>query len=78
MTCQYCGLDPYEYVDVGVGFVPVAVNCCERGIMMYGQGMEPAEIENYMRSVFFLFEMQHIKFGSIDERSSDEHEDNAF
>lgn len=32
MTCPFCGLDPYEYVDVGIGSVPVAVNCCEYGV----------------------------------------------
>ena len=26
--CPFCGLDPFEYVDVGIGQVPVAVNCC--------------------------------------------------
>lgn len=29
--CPFCGLHPYEYVNVGVGSVPVAVNCCEEG-----------------------------------------------
>jgi hypothetical protein len=31
MTCPFCGLDPYEYVDVGIGSIPVAVTCCEDG-----------------------------------------------
>jgi hypothetical protein len=35
MTCPFCGLDPYEYVDVGIGSVPVAVNCCEEGVSLY-------------------------------------------
>ena len=37
MSCPFCGLDPYEYVDVGVGGrgVPVAVNCCEFGPMLF-------------------------------------------
>ena len=29
--CAFCGRDPYEYVDVGVGTVAVAVTCCEFG-----------------------------------------------
>jgi len=32
MTCPFCGLDPYEYVDVGIGSIPVAVNCCQEGV----------------------------------------------
>lgn len=34
-TCAFCGRDPYEYVDVGVGSVPVAVTCCELGCAVY-------------------------------------------
>ena len=35
MTCPFCGLDPYEYVDVGIGSIPVAVNCCEDYVSLY-------------------------------------------
>ncbi len=31
MICPFCKNDPFEYVDVGVGFVPVAVTCCDLG-----------------------------------------------
>lgn len=34
-TCMFCGHDPYEYVDIGVGCVPVAVTCCDHGIGLY-------------------------------------------
>lgn len=27
--CPFCGLDPYHYVDNGVGMEAVAVTCCE-------------------------------------------------
>lgn len=30
-SCPFCGHDPYEYVDIGVGMMPVAVTCCEFG-----------------------------------------------
>ena len=30
--CPFCGLDPYEYVDTGIGLQAVAVTCCEFGI----------------------------------------------
>lgn len=33
--CPFCGADPYHYVDVGVGSVPVAVVCCEHGIGLF-------------------------------------------
>ena len=36
-TCPFCKCDPYEYVDVGICMVPVAVVCCELG-MMLGSG----------------------------------------
>lgn len=37
MSCPFCGLDPYEYVDVGVGGrgVPIAVNCCHFGPALF-------------------------------------------
>jgi hypothetical protein len=33
-NCPFCGNDPYEYVDVGVGGqgVPVAITCCDLGV----------------------------------------------
>lgn len=34
-NCPFCGHYPYEMVDVGVGFVPVAVNCCDLGIGLF-------------------------------------------
>lgn len=30
--CPFCKLDPYHYVDTGVGYARVAVVCCDRGI----------------------------------------------
>ena len=36
--CPFCKCDPYEYVDVGVGMVPVAVNCCDAGIELHRPG----------------------------------------
>lgn len=34
--CPFCKQDPFEYVDVGVGFVPVAITCCDLGVALYG------------------------------------------
>lgn len=42
--CPFCDRNPFEYVDVGVGSVPVAVTCCEFGDMFF-RGARP-EIEN--------------------------------
>jgi hypothetical protein len=33
--CAFCGRDPYEYVDIGVGYQAVAVSCCDEGISLY-------------------------------------------
>jgi hypothetical protein len=33
--CQFCGRDPYHYVDIGVGFEAVAVTCCELGVELF-------------------------------------------
>ena len=41
--CPFCGADPFEYVDVGVGSVPVAVTCCELGDGYFRGAREPLE-----------------------------------
>lgn len=43
-TCPFCGHHPYEYVDVGVGGdgVPVAVNCCHLGHLIFDWRTEKA------------------------------------
>lgn len=33
-TCPFCKCDPYEYADVGICMVPVAVVCCDLGMML--------------------------------------------
>lgn len=38
MRCPFCKRDPYEYVDVGVGTVAVAVSCCDLGIGLFRYG----------------------------------------
>lgn len=35
MTCPFCKRDPYFYVDVGIGYVPAAVDCCDLGIDLF-------------------------------------------
>jgi hypothetical protein len=41
-NCPFCGLYPYEMVDVGIGSVPVAVNCCELGnLLLDGRHASP-------------------------------------
>jgi hypothetical protein len=47
--CPFCGLDPYEYVDVGIGVVPVAVNCCAYGYMLFYQGKTMYQIHKIIR-----------------------------
>lgn len=42
--CPFCGQDPYEYVDVGVGMQPVDVTCCELGAEYF----KPRQDRNYV------------------------------
>lgn len=51
--CPICGYCTYEYVDVGVGYVPVAVNCCDLGYYLFngwGIGKEPNKQQKTMRA----------------------------
>mgnify|MGYP003636958330 FL=1 len=47
MTCPFCGCDPYEYVDVGVGGagVPVAVVCCDLGVEYFDHTRDSDTVE---------------------------------
>ncbi|EFL88328.1 hypothetical protein [Ahrensia sp. R2A130] len=51
--CPYCGCDPYEYVDVGVGSAPVAVTCCELGIEVFSRN--PSDEVTISRGQFDAF-----------------------
>lgn len=33
--CPFCGLYPYETVNIGIGVQEVGVSCCEYGYMLY-------------------------------------------
>jgi hypothetical protein len=37
--CQFCHLDPFEYVRVDDKRVAVAISCCEPAITKYYQGL---------------------------------------
>lgn len=39
-VCPFCGLDPYEWVNVGAGSVAVGVTCCDLGWYYYDGGPE--------------------------------------
>ena len=38
-VCPFCGIHPYEYVDIGVGQQPVAVTCCSLGYGLLVEGL---------------------------------------
>ena len=38
MNCPFCGLDPYEYVDIGIGQQAVGVSCCDLGWYYFDGG----------------------------------------
>ena len=42
--CPFCGLHPYEYVDVGIGSIPIAVNCCDQGHDLIVNGADFQEL----------------------------------
>lgn len=44
-NCPFCGHYPYEMVDVGIGHVPVAVNCCEFGPLIFDWRTSKADAE---------------------------------
>lgn len=48
--CPFCKQDPFEYVDIGVGYAPVAVNCCDLGIGLYRGEKIPQQILTLRRS----------------------------
>lgn len=48
--CPFCGLDPFHYEDVGVGFAPVAVNCCDAGVDLYRGDKKAWQILELRRS----------------------------
>jgi hypothetical protein len=37
MECPFCKQDPYHYEDVGVGYVPVAITCCDAMVPFGGE-----------------------------------------
>ena len=44
MTCPFCGLDPFEYVDIGVGFEAVGITCCNLGWYYFDVGPDHSHI----------------------------------
>lgn len=49
--CPFCKCDPFHYVDVGVGYVAVAVDCCDLGIELYSSNHKRAsQVLKWMRS----------------------------
>lgn len=63
--CPFCGFDPYEYVDNGVGREPVAVSCCELGDVYFRGARKPIEevtidITTFNRIADVLFAMRKL------------------
>lgn len=48
MICPFCRCDPFHYVDIGVGYEAVAVNCCDLGCDLWSR--EP-ERSRYARKI---------------------------
>jgi hypothetical protein len=48
--CPFCKRDPFHYVDNGIGYEIVAVNCCDLGIDLYSGNKTAQKILNLRRS----------------------------
>ena len=44
--CPFCGLYPYEDVNIGIGMQHIAVNCCEYGDLLIAQGVPFEEVRS--------------------------------
>jgi hypothetical protein len=45
--CPFCGLHPFEYVDIGIGQQAVVVNCCEYGYLLYDRCWSYRRVKAY-------------------------------
>lgn len=52
--CPFCKHDPFEYVDIGVGYVPVAITCCDFGVVLYSPGKEYCRERALMQRILRL------------------------
>ena len=57
--CPFCGLEQFEYVDVGIGSVPVAVNCCPLGPSLFEHYSDKATIAAAQMVADELGDMPH-------------------
>lgn len=49
--CPFCKMYPYHEVDVGVGYVKAAVDCCDLGVALFQyQSKEAIKTLRLMRS----------------------------
>jgi len=48
--CPFCKRDPFHYVDNGIGYEAVAVNCCDLGIDLYRGNKAVQKILDLRRS----------------------------
>ena len=48
--CPFCKRDPYHYEDVGVGYVPVAIVCCDAGVALWDGEKKAKQALRFMRS----------------------------
>lgn len=50
-VCPFCKRDQYHYVDIGVGWAPVAIDCCDLGIELFSKRSKRAyQVLEWMRS----------------------------
>lgn len=50
MFCPFCKRDPYHYEDVGIGVVPVAINCCDAMAGLYAGEKKAKQLLRFQQS----------------------------
>ncbi len=48
--CPFCKRDPFHYVHNGIGMEPVAIDCCNLGVALWGGNRQVAKIAELKRS----------------------------
>ena len=51
MKCPFCKQDPYEYEDIGVGCVPVAITCCDAMVALWRGEKKAKQLLRFQQSL---------------------------
>lgn len=51
--CEFCGKDPYHYVDIGIGEEAVAIVCCSEKIQQFNTRKPIHQFPSYIADADF-------------------------